>query len=45
MFKKDGILSITAIHDVHHPRSGEVMKKLGMKYQYSYTEQWQPKNR
>ena len=27
-----------------NPRSGEVMKKLGMKYQYSYEEQWQPKD-
>ena len=35
---------ITATHDVDNPRSGEVMKKLGMKYRYSYVEQWQPKN-
>lgn len=42
--KKDGIPYITATHDVNNPRSGEVMKKLGMKYQYSYEEQWQPKD-
>ncbi|MEE1031274.1 MAG: GNAT family N-acetyltransferase [Ruminococcus sp.] len=42
--KKDGIPYITATHDVKNPRSGEVMKKLGMKYQYSYEEQWQPKD-
>lgn len=42
--KKDGIPYITATHDVNNTRSGEVMRKLGMKYQYSYEEQWQPKD-
>ncbi len=42
--RKDGIPYITATHDINNPRSGEVMKRLGMKYQYSYEEQWQPKN-
>lgn len=42
--KDDGIPYITATHDVKNLRSGEVMKKLDMKYQYSYEEQWQPKN-
>ena len=42
--KKDGIPYITATHDINNPRSGRVMKQLGMKYQYSYEEQWQPKN-
>lgn len=42
--KTDGILYITATHDVNNTRSGEVMRKLGMKYQYSYEEQWQPKD-
>ena len=42
--KKDEIPYITATHDINNPRSGEVMKKLGMKYQYSYKEQWQPKD-
>ena len=41
---KDGLSYVTATHDVKNPRSGEVMKKLGMNYQYSYEEQWQPKN-
>ena len=39
-----GYSYITATHDVNNPRSGEVMKKLGMVYKYSYIEQWQPKN-
>ncbi len=42
--KRDGLPYITATHDVNNPRSGGVMKQLGMKYQYSYEEQWQPKN-
>ena len=42
--KKDGIPYITATHDVNNPRSGSVMRQLGMQYQYSYEEQWQPKN-
>ena len=44
LLKQDGIPYITATHDVNNPRSGEVMKHLGMKYQYSYEEQWQPKD-
>ncbi|MFV3010845.1 GNAT family N-acetyltransferase [Clostridium botulinum] len=42
--KKDGILYVTATHDVKNHRSGGVMKKLGMSYKYSYEEQWQPKD-
>ncbi len=42
--KKDGIPYITATHDVNNSRSGRVMKRLGMNYQYSYEEQWQPKD-
>lgn len=42
--KKDGLPYITATHDKNNPRSGSVMKKLGMKYCYSYEEQWQPKD-
>lgn len=42
--KKDGLPYITATHDRNNPRSGGVMQKVGMKYQYSYEEQWQPKN-
>lgn len=40
---ENGIPYITATHDVNNPRSGEVMKRLGMTYRYSYEEQWQPK--
>lgn len=42
--RKEGIPYITATHDVNNSRSGEVMKRLGMRYQYSYEEQWQPKD-
>lgn len=42
--KKDGLPYITATHDRNNPRSGKVMQKIGMKYCYSYEEQWQPKN-
>lgn len=42
--KKDGLLYITATHDANNPRSGGVMKNVGMKYRYSYEEQWQPKD-
>ncbi|MDR2207571.1 MAG: GNAT family N-acetyltransferase [Azoarcus sp.] len=43
--RKSGIPYITATHDVNNPRSGNVMKNIGMTYRYSYEEQWQPKNR
>lgn len=42
--KKDGLPYITATHDRNNSRSGGVMKNVGMKYQYSYEEQWQPKD-
>lgn len=42
--KKDGLPYITATHDIKNPHSGGVMRKIGMKYQYSYEEQVQPKN-
>lgn len=42
--KKDGFRYITATHDIKNPRSGGVMKQLGMGYKYSYKEQWQPKD-
>lgn len=35
---------ITATHDVNNMASGKVMEKLQMKYEYSYKEQWQPKD-
>lgn len=42
--KDIGYPYITATHDVNNIASGKVMKKLGMKYRYSYRELWQPKN-
>lgn len=42
--KQEGIPYVTATHDVNNPTSGEVMKRLGMTYRYSYEEQWQPKD-
>ncbi len=42
--RQAGYAYITATHDVNNSRSGEVMKKLGFKYCYSYAEQWMPKN-
>lgn len=42
--KRQGVPFLTATHDEKNPRSGAVMQKLGMQYQYSYEELWQPKN-
>lgn len=42
--KAGGLSYITATHDINNPRSGRVMIRLGMQYQYSYEEQWQPKD-
>lgn len=42
--RQAGYPFVTATHDVHNPRSGRVMQKLGMIYRYSYQEQWQPKD-
>ena len=42
--KEDGVPFITATHDVNNPRSGGVMRNIGMQYQYSYEEIVQPKN-
>ncbi len=42
--KDAGYQYITATHDINNPASGEVMKKLGMSYRYTYVEQWQPKD-
>ena len=41
---QDGFPYITATHDQNNPASGAVMRKLGMRYCYSYREQWMPKN-
>ena len=42
--KEEGLSYITATHDVNNPHSGRVMQAVGMRYQYSYEEMWQPKN-
>ena len=42
--RKDGLPYITATHDKNNPRSAHVMRACGMKYCYTYEEQWQPKN-
>lgn len=42
--RKEGVPYVTATHDRNNPRSGGVMRNLGMKYCYSYEEQWQPKD-
>lgn len=42
--KTDGLPYITATHDKNNPRSGNVMRRVGMTYRYSYEEQWQPKD-
>lgn len=44
VFTEMEIPYITATHDIKNIKSGEVMKRVGMKYCYSYEEQWQPKN-
>lgn len=45
MLKEKGIPYITATHDINNPNSGKVMKAIGMKYCYSYLENWMPKNK
>ena len=42
--RQKGLPYLTATHDRENPDSGGVMRKLGMVYQYSYEEQWQPKD-
>ncbi len=42
--RNDRLPYMTATHDVNNQRSGAVMRNVGMKYMYSYEEQWQPKN-
>ena len=42
--RQEGLPYLTATHDRENPGSGGVMRKLGMVYQYSYEEQWQPKD-
>ena len=42
--KMDGLPYIMAAYDRNNPRSGSVMKIVGMTYRYFYEEQWQPKD-
>ena len=42
--RQEGLPYLTATHDRENPGSGGVMRKLGMVHQYSYEEQWQPKD-
>ena len=41
---ENGFKFVTATHDENNPGSGRVMEKIGMVYQHSYIEQWQPKD-
>ncbi|MFC4709146.1 GNAT family N-acetyltransferase [Enterococcus eurekensis] len=43
--KAQGLDYVTATHDRENIASGQVMKKLGMNYQYSCAENWQPKGK
>lgn len=43
--RHDGVPYITATHDKSNPRSGMVMQRLGMRYEYTYEELWQLKNK
>lgn len=42
--RQDNYSYVTATHDVNNPRSGNVMRRIGMRYQYSYEEIVMPKN-
>lgn len=42
--KSAGVPFVTATYDAHNLSSGKVLAKIGMTYQYSYQEQWQPKD-
>ena len=42
--REDGFSFVFASHDVTNEASGQVLQRLGMTYQYSWEEQWQPKN-
>ena len=37
---QDSLPYLTATHDVNNPRSGSMMRRIGMKYSYSYKELW-----
>ena len=42
--RADGLPFVTATHDVNNPSSGMVMRRIGMRYCYSYEERWMPKD-
>ena len=42
--KQTNVAYITATHDIENAASAKVMQNLGMHYQYTYQELWQPKN-
>lgn len=42
--KKNHLRYLTATHDIHNFRSGNVLKKANFVYKYSYKEMWEPKN-
>ena len=42
--RRDGAPYVTATHDRNNPRSGHVMRALGMRYCYSYQERCMPKD-
>lgn len=42
--RRDQIPLISATHDILNPRSGSVMRRIGMTYRYTYQECVQPKN-
>lgn len=42
--QKTKLKYLTATHDINNPRSGNLMRKIGMQYCYTYQELWQPKN-
>lgn len=43
--KQEQIPFVSTTHDRTNRPSGQVMKRLGMIYRYSYAEHWQPKNK
>lgn len=42
--RQQAVPYLTATHDVNNPASGRLMQRLGFRYEYTYAEQWQPKN-
>ena len=42
--KADGVPYVTATHDILNPKSGNLLRRLGMTYRYTYDEKWVPKD-